>query len=103
MKSVDISMNINIAWNGKVSAFELYCVVFDWRMYFLPATLDSTRIIEVLDPDTVIFYQLHKRVWPTAQRDSCFWSHIRCISTSEEDQPMWLVVNHTTSHPLASV
>lgn len=67
------------------------------------ATLDSTKIIEVLDPDTVIFYQVHKRVWPAAQRDSCFWSHIRCISNSEEDQPTWLVVNYTTPHPLALV
>lgn len=71
--------------------------------FFLLATLDSTKIIETLDSDTVIFYQLHKRVWPTAQRDSCFWSHIRCMSNSEEDQPIWLVVNHTTGHPLAPV
>ena len=67
------------------------------------ATLDSTKIIEVLDPETVIFYQVHKRVWPAAQRDSCFWSHIRCISNSEEDQPTWLVVNYTTPHSLAPV
>jgi collagen type IV alpha-3-binding protein len=67
------------------------------------ATLDSTKIIEVLDPDTVVFFQLHKRVWPAAQRDSCFWSHIRSISNSDEDQPTWLVVNYTTPHPLAPV
>ncbi|CAF0828373.1 unnamed protein product [Rotaria sordida] len=66
-------------------------------------TLDSTKIIEALDQDTVIFFQMHKRVWPTAQRDSCFWSHIRCISNSEEDQPTWLVVNYTTPHPLAPI
>ncbi len=71
--------------------------------FFLLATLDSTKIIEVLDPDTFIFFQVHKRVWPAAQRDSCFWSHIRCISNSEEDQPTWLVVNYTTPHPLAPV
>jgi collagen type IV alpha-3-binding protein len=51
----------------------------------------------------VVFFQVHKRVWPAAQRDSCFWSHIRCISNSDEDQPTWLVVNYTTPHPLAPV
>jgi len=67
------------------------------------ATLDSTKIIETLDSDTVIFYQVHKRVWPAAQRDSCFWSHIRSISHSDEDQPTWLVVNYTTPHALAPI
>ena len=69
----------------------------------LLATLDSTKIIEVLDPNTVICFQLHKRVWPAAQRDSCFWSHIRSISHSDEDQPTWLVVNYTTPHALGPV
>ncbi len=72
-------------------------------LYLFLATLDSTKIIEVLDPDTVICFQVHKRVWPAAQRDSCFWSHIRSISNSDEDQPTWLVINYTTSHPLAPV
>ncbi len=77
--------------------------MFFHRKFLILATLDSTKIIEVLDPDTVIFFQLHKRVWPAAQRDSCFWSHIRCMSNSEEDQPTWVVVNYTTPHPLAPV
>jgi collagen type IV alpha-3-binding protein len=51
----------------------------------------------------MLYFQVHKRVWPSAQRDSCFWSHIRSISNSDEDQPTWLVVNYTTSHPLAPV
>ena len=51
----------------------------------------------------MIFFQVHKRVWPAAQRDSCFWSHMRSISHSDEDQPTWLVVNYTTPHPLAPV
>ncbi|CAF3273049.1 unnamed protein product [Rotaria socialis] len=75
---------------------------YQYRMEW-ETTLDSTKIIEVLDPDTVIFFQMHKRVWPAAQRDSCFWSHIRCISNSEEDQPTWLVVNYTTPHHLAPI
>ena len=75
------------------------CFVYDAIL----ATLDSTKIIEVLDPQTVVFYQVHKRVWPAAQRDSCFWSHIRSFTSSDEDQPTWLVVNYTTPHLLAPV
>ncbi|CAF1291311.1 unnamed protein product [Adineta steineri] len=79
-----------------------YFYEYQYRMEW-ETTLDSTKIIEVLDPDTVIFHQMHKRVWPSAQRDNCFWSHIRCIAKSEEDQPIWLVVNHTIPHPLAPI
>ncbi|CAF0840962.1 unnamed protein product [Rotaria sp. Silwood1] len=79
-----------------------YFYEYQYRMEW-ETTLDSTKIIEVLDPDTVIYFQVHKRVWPAAQRDSCFWSHIRCLSNSDEDQPTWLVVNYTTSHPLAPI
>ena len=79
-----------------------YFYEYQYRMEW-ETTLDSTKIIEVLDPETVIFYQVHKRVWPAAQRDSCFWSHIRSIAKSEEDQPTWLVVNYTTPHQLAPV
>ncbi|CAF1376338.1 unnamed protein product [Adineta ricciae] len=75
---------------------------FQYRMEW-ETTLDSTKIIEVLDPQTVVFYQVHKRVWPAAQRDSCFWSHIRSFTSSDEDQPTWLVVNYTTSHLLAPI
>ena len=100
MKSVDTFMNINIVWNGKVRKFHFD---FLYRKFLHLATLELSKIIEVLDPDTTIFFQLHKRIWPAAQRDSCFWSHIRCISNSEEDQPTWLVVNYTTPHPSAPV
>jgi collagen type IV alpha-3-binding protein len=81
----------------------IICFYFFTFYFSCLASLDSTKIIEVLDPDTVIFFQLHKRIWPAAQRDSCFWSHIRCVSHSDEDQPTWLVVNYTTPHPLAPV
>ena len=100
MKYVDIFGNFNIEWNGKVRSLN-YFFIFIFCLFL--ATLDSTKIIEVLEPDTVIFFQVHKRIWPAAQRDSCFWSHIRCISNLEEDQPTWLVINYTTPHPMAPV
>jgi len=68
-------------------------------------TLDSSRMIEALSDDTLIFHQVHKRVWPSAQRDTCFWSHIRSIektsSSTSEPYPDWIVVNYSTNHDSA--
>jgi collagen type IV alpha-3-binding protein len=74
-------------------------------------TLDSSRMIEALSDDTLIFNQVHKRVWPSAQRDTCFWSHIRSISrqkglnesNTNDEYPDWIVVNYSTTHELAPV
>jgi collagen type IV alpha-3-binding protein len=67
-------------------------------------TLDSTRVIEKIDKDTLIFHQIHKRVWPAAQRDACFWSHIRCIpNVNESEEPDWIVVNQSIDHDAAPV
>ena len=72
-------------------------------------TLDSSRMIEALSDDTLIFNQIHKRVWPSAQRDTCFWSHIRSVKVNpeskdpEKDIDDWIVVNYSTTHDLAPV
>jgi collagen type IV alpha-3-binding protein len=68
------------------------------------ATIESTKIIEWASEDTLISYQLHKRVWPTAQRESLFWSHIRhCTSDKDEGPDLWIVVNYSTAHDDAPV
>ncbi len=71
-------------------------------------TLDSSRMIEALSDDTLVFHQVHKRVWPSAQRDTCFWSHIRsvehkAISPDDTTYPDWIVVNYSTNHDQAPV
>lgn len=67
-------------------------------------TLDSTRVIETINKETLIFHQVHKRVWPAAQRDACFWSHIRCIpNVNENEEPDWIVVNQSIDHDAAVV
>ncbi len=72
-------------------------------------TLDSSRMIEAMSDDTLIFHQTHKRVWPSAQRDTCFWSHIRSVEKKPDPNsttklyPDWIVVNYSTEHPLAPV
>ncbi|KAI3386183.1 hypothetical protein SNEBB_002709 [Seison nebaliae] len=76
--------------------------------------LDSTRIVETLSPTTLLFHQVHKRVWPTAQRDTLFWSHIRSYTLDENseiyrhntvpqtshdvNERIWQVCNCSTDH-----
>ena len=63
--------------------------------------LESSRVIEIISDDTLIFHQVQKRVWPTAQRDTCFWSHIRSVESENNEYPDWVVVNYSISHELA--
>ncbi len=75
-------------------------------------TLDSSRMIEALSDDTLVFHQVHKRVWPSAQRDTCFWSHIRSVphkeinrkdNSEQTEMDDWIVVNYSTTHDQAPV
>ncbi|XP_074649947.1 ceramide transfer protein-like [Tubulanus polymorphus] len=62
-------------------------------------TLESMKVIEWVSEDTVITYQTHKRIWPSTQRDSLFWSHIcKKQCEHEDDSDTWLVCNYTTNH-----
>ena len=63
-------------------------------------TLDSSRVVEALSDDTLIFHQVHKRIWPTAQRDTCFWSNIRRFKkmVGNEEQSGWVCVNYSIEH-----
>jgi len=72
-------------------------VRWDWEN-----TLESMKVIEELNPNTLVFHQIHKRVWPAAQRDTVFWSHIRRVTdvtdTSENLHDVWVVCNNSTEH-----
>ncbi|XP_055324849.1 ceramide transfer protein isoform X1 [Sitodiplosis mosellana] len=64
----------------------------DWE-----TTLDDMAILEKISPDTIVFLQTHKRIWPASQRDALFWSHMRKV-TDHEDKTAhdeWLVCNHS--------
>lgn len=70
-------------------------------------TLESCKVIEMLSPNTMIFHQLYKRVWPSSQRETLFMSHIREIPSSgvslerleyEVGNP-WLSINYSIEHP----
>jgi len=59
-------------------------------------TVENVTILESVDESTAINLQVHKRVWPAAQRDSLFWSHIeRQVVDGTE---YWLVVNNSTDY-----
>jgi len=75
-------------------------------------TIDQPpTVLEYCGEDTVMLHQVYKRVWPTTQRDSVYWSHIReidneqlasvcCIPPPSAERPynMWLVMNYSTDY-----
>lgn len=84
---------------------------FDWEH-----TLESMRVVDIINEETLVFHQIHKRIWPAAQRDAVFWSHIRkvddatpsCLS-SDDLSPLtrpdiklhnvWMVCNNSIDKP----
>ncbi|KAK7080293.1 Collagen type IV alpha-3-binding protein [Halocaridina rubra] len=73
-------------------------VRFEWE-----TTLEQVTVLDRISEDTLLFLQLHKRVWPTAQRDALFWSHIREIPKSDpancDAHDTWIVCNKSSEHP----
>ncbi|KAI1716785.1 START domain-containing protein [Ditylenchus destructor] len=47
-------------------------------------TLVKLNVIENITENTVILHQLHKRIWPSAQRESLFWSHRIDVSSHRD-------------------
>jgi len=76
----------------------------DWEV-----TLEVTNTILKPADDTIISHQIHKRVWPAAQRDCVFLSHMRPL-TDDQIGPVdknassfpghaWIVVNFSVDEP----
>eukprot|EP00050_Salpingoeca_kvevrii_P015741 m.49660 g.49660 ORF g.49660 m.49660 type:complete len:212 (-) comp6489_c0_seq2:348-983(-) len=61
------------------------------------ATLERFQALEKIDDQTLIIHNLHKRVWPTAQRDSVILSHLR------QHEDTWFVQNYSIAHDAAPV
>ncbi|VDM94804.1 unnamed protein product [Thelazia callipaeda] len=64
-------------------------------------TLVTAKVVERISMDTVIIHQLHKKVWPAAQRESLFWSNVRYLphEKSANALDLYLVCNHNCSLP----
>ncbi|XP_073840208.1 ceramide transfer protein isoform X1 [Musca autumnalis] len=67
----------------------------DWE-----TTLEDCTILEKISPDTFLFLQTHKRVWPASQRDALFWSHMRKITDGLDEgaADTWIVCNNSTDY-----
>lgn len=63
------------------------------------------KVVEEIDADTLVFHQVHKRVWPATQRDAVFWSHMRRVPNDEDQDAhdIWIVCNNSTEHDSAPV
>ncbi|RZF35041.1 hypothetical protein LSTR_LSTR009633 [Laodelphax striatellus] len=64
-------------------------------------TLEQMTVVENIAEDTLVFLQIHKRIWPASQRDALFWSHITQVPDQhdQDSHNIWVVVNHSTQHP----
>lgn len=68
---------------------------FDWE-----TTVENMKVVEEIDTNTLVFHQVHKRVWPATQRDAVFWSHMRRVPNDEDQDAhdIWIVCNNSTEH-----
>ena len=64
-------------------------------------TLETTTVLEKISDDTLLFLQVHKRIWPASQRDAVFWSHMRKVpDNKDQDGPdIWVVCNNSVDIP----
>ncbi|KAG4078758.1 hypothetical protein HA402_015348 [Bradysia odoriphaga] len=64
----------------------------DWE-----TTLEDMTILEKVSPDTLVFLQTHKRIWPASQRDALFWSHMKNVkdNVDKDAHSTWIVCNHS--------
>lgn len=64
------------------------------------ATLEEMTILESISPDTLVFLQTHKRIWPASQRDALFWSHMKNVkdNVDPDAHDVWIVCNHSIEH-----
>lgn len=111
------SPDVRMEWECKISrTLPLFSFDVCAHIGSIVVTVDNMKVVEKLRDDTLIFHQIHKRVWPAAQRDALFWSHIRKgdLSGSENKEnsnnsaddnsklvPVnsWIVCNHSVDVP----
>lgn len=64
--------------------------------------LETVEVVETLAEDTLIFHQLHKRVWPSTQRETLYCSHMCTLINAPTPDNMvghtWMVCNFSLDH-----
>jgi collagen type IV alpha-3-binding protein len=65
------------------------------------ATLEKMRVVDTPSKDTTVIHQVHKRVWPSSQRESLFWSHFRKVNSHKDPDAsdLFIVCNHDFERP----
>ena len=70
-------------------------------------TIEKVNVVEVLSDDTTVFHQLHKRVWPSTQRETVFCSHICTLTNAPRPDNMVghtkMACNFSIDHPAVPV
>ena len=70
-------------------------------------TIEKLNTLEVLSDDSMIFHHLHKRVWPSTQRETVFLSHHCTLEGEPRPSNMigrsHLVCNFSLDHPSTPV
>ena len=54
--------------------------------------VESVDVVETLAEDTLIFHQLHKRVWPSTQRETLYCSHMCTLTNAPSPDN---IIGHT--------
>lgn len=92
MSIYECSINLKYLFNF----YESYKFIFFNKI----ATLENCTILEKISPNTFLFLQTHKRVWPATQRDALFWSHMRQITDGLDKGAVdcWIVCNKSTDY-----
>ena len=89
-----------------ISAYELTHIFFhkDTRLSW-ENTIESMQTLEELDPWTTIYKHMHKRIWPSTQRQTIFCSNICKLSNAvNPDNSLgntYFVINFSVDHPEA--
>ena len=89
-----------------ISAYELTHVFFhkDTRLSW-ENTIESLQTLEELDPWTTIYKHMHKRIWPSTQRQTIFCSNICKLSNAVSPEnslgDTYFVINFSVEHPEA--
>ena len=86
-----------------ISAHEVISYFFDKETRLeWEGTLESVDVVEMLAEDSIIFHQMHKRVWPSTQRETLFCSHLCTLPNAPRPENMvghtWMVCNFSVDH-----
>ena len=82
-------------------------VLVHFNLSLFAGTVEKMNVVETLCEDTIIFHHLHKRVWPSTQRETVFCSHLcTLVDTPKPENSVghtWMVCNFSVDVPSVPV